>query len=436
MTTVTKVVQAMQTILTHTADQAAQLTRFVQRRSKLSGAAFVQTLVFGWLANPQASLEELAQTAATRGVRISPQGLEQRFTPAAAQCLREVLQAGLATLIAADPVAIPLLRRFEGVYLVDSSVISLPAALAEVWPGSGGSSGPRAALKLQVRLELSRGQLELALQAGRAHDCTTPWQSVPAGALRLADLGYFDLGILAQLQAQGSYWLTRVKAGTQLGDQGGRLGELAEFLSEQASQVVDRPLELGQVQRLACRLIAGRVPESVANQRRRRLHQQARRKGQAVSQARLALADWTIFATNLSVEQLSVEEALVLGRVRWQIELLFKLWKSHGQLAAWRSEKPWRILCEVYAKLLAMLVQHWICLVSCWEYPDRSLVKATQTVRKQAWHLASVFDCAQRLTEVLRLIQRCLAAGCRINQRRAEPHTYQLLLQFNHGGLA
>jgi hypothetical protein len=290
-------------------------------------------------------------------------------------------------------------------------------------------------LKLQLRLELSRGQLELALQAGRAHDCTTPWQSVPAGALRLADLGYFDLEVLAQLQAQGSYWLTRVKAGTQLGDPGGRLRQLVEFLSEQASHLVDRPIELGQVQ-LACRLIAVRVPEQVANQRRRRLHRAARRKGQAVSPARLALADWTIFATNVPAEKLSVEEALVLGRVRWQIELLFKLWKSHGQLDAWRSENPWRILCEVYAKLLALLLQHWIFLASGWQYPDRSLSKAAQTVSKQAWHLASVFDCAPRVMEVLRVIQRCLAAGCRINKRRTEPHTFQLLLQFNHGGLA
>lgn len=436
MTTVTKVVQAMQTILTHTADQAAHLTRFVQRRSKLSGAAFVQTLVFGWLANPQATLEELAQTAATRGVRISPQGLEQRFTPAAAQCLQQVLESSLATLIETDPVAIPLLQRFHGVYLLDSSVIALPTALAQVWPGGGGSSGPRAALKLQVRFELSRGRLELALQAGRAHDCTTPFQSVPAGALRLADLGYFDLGVLAQLQAQGSYWLTRVKAGTRVGDQGGRLGELAELLSEQASHVVDRPIELGQVPQLACRLIAVRVPEPVANQRRRRLHKEARRKGQAVSQARLALADWTIFATNLSVEQLSVAEALVLGRVRWQIELLFKLWKSQGQLDQSRSSKPWRVLCEVYAKLVALLIQHWICLASGWQYADRSLSKAAQTLSKQAGHLASVFDCALRVAEVLGVIQRCLAAGCRINKRRADPHTFQLLLQFDHGGLA
>jgi hypothetical protein len=44
---------------------------------------FNQTLVFGFLANPQATLEELTQTAATLGVEISPQALDQRFTAAA-----------------------------------------------------------------------------------------------------------------------------------------------------------------------------------------------------------------------------------------------------------------------------------------------------------------------------------------------------------------
>ena len=42
---------------------------------------------------------------------------------------------------------------------------------------------------------------------------------------------------------------------------------------------------------------------------------------------------------------------MVLLRVRWQIELLFKLFKSHTQVDTWQSQKPWRILCEVYAKI-------------------------------------------------------------------------------------
>src|SRR5262249_57557502 len=84
---------------------------FVQRTSPLSGATFSQTLVFGFLGNPQATLEELTQTAAALGVEVSPQALDQRFTAAAAACLHQVLLTAIARVITAEPVAIPLLER-------------------------------------------------------------------------------------------------------------------------------------------------------------------------------------------------------------------------------------------------------------------------------------------------------------------------------------
>src|SRR5262249_6972368 len=153
MTTIPQVARAMREILTTTADEAARATRFVQRTSPLGGATFTQTLVFGFLGNPQASLEELTQTAATLGVEISPQALDQRFTMAAATCVKQVLDAALTRVITADPVAIPLLARFTAVAVQDSSTIVLPDALAAVWQGCGGSTleSTSAALKLQVR---------------------------------------------------------------------------------------------------------------------------------------------------------------------------------------------------------------------------------------------------------------------------------------------
>ena len=131
-------------------------------------------------------------------------------------------------------------------------------------------------------------------------------------------------------------------------------------------------------------------------------------------------------------------KALVLARARWQIEMLFKLWKNHGHIDEWRSEKPFRILCEFYAKLMVMLIQHWVIIVSCWKYPDRSLTKAAKTVRKHAMNLAIAFASGSidRLTEALEIIFRCLTFGCRILKRKNKPNTYQLLLSLNDASLS
>jgi hypothetical protein len=125
--------------------------------------------------------------------------------------------------------------------------------------------------------------------------------------------------------------------------------------------------------------------------------------------------------------RLSLTEALVLLRARWQIELLFKLWKSGSRLDESRSTKPWRCLGELEASLLVVLVQHWLLVVSCWQYPDRSLVQAAQTVQRYATSLALALPHMNRLAEVIQRIQRCLQVGCRITRRRKHKSTYQLL---------
>ena len=84
--------------------------RIYQTTPKLTGSSFVQTLVFGWLANPKSTYEELAQAAATVGVTLTPQAIEQRFTPEAADSLKQVLDAAVEQIIAANQQAIPLLE--------------------------------------------------------------------------------------------------------------------------------------------------------------------------------------------------------------------------------------------------------------------------------------------------------------------------------------
>jgi hypothetical protein len=422
----------MREILTTTAAEAGRTTRFVQRPSPLNGATFSQTLVCGFLGTPQAPREELTPTAAALGVEISPQALDQRFTASAAACLHQGLVTAIARVITAEPVAIPLLERFTAVYVQDSSTIVLPEVFAAQWHGGGGStaSSASAALKLQARVEMWTGRLDVQRQEGRASDRAALLPGpLPAGALRLADWGYWSLAACAALAQHKVCWRSRLQMQTAVYDATGARQDLLTLWESQPTDMVELAVALGERQRLAARLVAVRVPQDVAETRRRRLRKAARDQGRQGRATRLALAAWTVFVTNVPAERLTWREALVRGRLRWQMELLFKLWKSHGHVDESRSTKPGRILCEVYAKLLAMLVQHWVFLISFWAYPDRSLTKAAQTVQKHALHLASAFTSVQRLGRALLTVKRCLAAGCRMNRRKKHPNTYQLLLQ-------
>lgn len=428
---VAEIGQAMRSVLCGVGDRVARETGFTKRESKLSGAKFAQTTILGWLNKPEATLEELSQAAASVGVAISAQGLDQRFTPEAAALLKQVLDQALSQVIAADPVAIPLLQRFNGVIVQDSSIISLPDALEQVWKGCGGSDGHHvASLKLQVRLDLLTGTLEGPRpEDGRINDRGSARLAAPlaAGALRIADLGYFSLDQLRAVDAGDAYFLTRLYLQTALFDQEGSRLALSTILKATPGQL-DLPVLIGAKEHLPVRLLAVRVPQEVADQRRRKLRAEARDKGETPSQVRLTYADWTILVTNVPNDRLSLGEAMVLVRVRWQIELLFKLWKSHGKVDQWRTENPWRILCETYAKLTAMIVQHWLLLIGCWAYPNRSLVKAAQTIRDYAPMIASALVGLIDITVPIEQIQRCLQAGCRMNPRHRQPNTYQLLL--------
>jgi len=433
MTIITQVAQAMQRILIVAAEKLGQETKFIRRQRALSGGTFVQTLVLAFQAKPAATYSDLSAMAASLGVEVSPQGIAERFTPAATNFVERVLGHAVEQVVASQPTAIPILQRFTGVYLQDSSVVSLPAELADVWPGVGGSQGATAALKLQVCLNFSTGQLQgPLLQSGRTQDQTSPFQAatLPPGALRLADLGFFNLGRLAQDNDRGTYWCTWLKHGTAVYDLDGQRIDLLAWLKAQSDACLDRAILVGARERLACRLIAIRVPQEVAEQRRRRLREYARKKQVPLSEERLALAAWSLIIVNLPETLASPQEILALLGVRWQIELLFKLWKHYGKIDEWRSHNPWRILCELYAKLIGLVMFHWIALTSVWQCPDRSLFKAVQIVQQYALAIAIALADLAELTRVLTRLQQCLIATCHMNKRKAYLNTYQILLGF------
>jgi hypothetical protein len=298
------------------------------------------------------------------------------------------------------------------------------------------------------------------LQVGREAESSGPamdWSSMPPGSLFISDSGYFSYQRMTTLEAQGNWWLTSAKADLRFYDEQGELWTLPDYLCTQRQQpIIDTWIQVGITARVRCRLVVMRAGKEAAEKRRqhryvrthmpqdrkgahrlgpkaakgtlpRRKSTKSRQKHNSMSAGRLKLSEWTILLTNVPDELLEAEEVLVLMRVRWQHELLWRLWKHYGKIDSWRSEKAMRIETEIYAKLVVALIEHWQALLGCWADPRHSLVRAKKMSQWAASALCLGLMGEMELGRVLEIITGAMKGGCRIDTRRKKPNTNQLL---------
>lgn len=425
MQTVTQISNDLQALFSEHADSLGREVHLIQRQRVFTAHILAQTLVFGWLQNPNATLAELACMASALGADVTQQALNRRFNPTCAQFLLTLLttfcRRSVESPVAADP-----WRGFSAVFVLDSSVVMLPKELQAIWKGCGGSLGANAGLKLNTRLDLKSGQLSLALSDAKTHDACSPLAAEPLepDSLRIADLGYFKLPQLHAYHQQGVSWLSRLKVGTLWSDEAGQTVDLLELLAKTSESTLERPGLLGK-RRIPARLFAYRVSPEQERRRHAGVVHRAQRKVRPPSRERLALSGWTLLVTN--APSLSATAAYELYRARWQIELLFKRWKQQGRLASWRSENPWRILCEVYAKLIGLVLLQWVCVGAGWTDGRRSLVKMEREIRKYALWLVLTLSDAKPVAPVLTRLRRSLGKAIRTESRRKHPATFQAL---------
>jgi Transposase DDE domain len=175
-------------------------------------------------------------------------------------------------------------------------------------------------------------------------------------------------------------------------------------------------------------LIVLRVPQEVADRRRRKAYEKAQKHGRTPSQEHLAWCDWTVYVTNCPTDLLTWKEVVVLYRTRWQIELMFKLWKSHSQLDKHRTAKSaeWQ-MAELLAKLIGVVIQHWLLLTSTWLNPRRSLWKAAQVIRDWIGTLIEALDDLDRLCQALDRLKTTIEAVAYVDTRGKHPSSFQLL---------
>jgi hypothetical protein len=96
----------------------------------------------------------------------------------------------------------------------------------------------------------------------------------------------------ARMAAAGAYFLSRLHHQTTLLHTGAGQGQpltLASWLATVVGDSTEHTIFLGAKERVPCRLVAYRMPESIVNARRRSATKKAKNKGYTPSKAHLAL---------------------------------------------------------------------------------------------------------------------------------------------------
>lgn len=411
----------------------AQTTQFITRQRKITGANFIKTLIFGWLQNHTPSVEGLARAGFSHDLKISAQGLDKRFNEKACLFVKSVLEAAVnEVIVPPEKLQAPVFQHFKAIYIHDGSSLNLPPELQGIWKGVGHEGKANySALKLDASLELMTGVVDIKLLHGRDADNRSPHAQTryEKGTLRLQDLGYFNLARMNEQNGNGEFWVSRLQPRTRVyqNNQVVNLIELLENSARKGLTQLDLQVELGTQEKLPVRLLAWQLPEETAALRRMRLKQAACKKSRPVNAESLALAGWNIVITNVAADKLSISDCFLLYSLRWQIELLFKLWKSHAKVGHSQSANPYRILSEIYAKLLGVVISQWLVLTGLWQIPEHSLVKGFQLIKEQSARLAECLNDLVALQQLLIEFAERFKMGCSLNSRKKQPNAYQQL---------
>jgi hypothetical protein len=430
MDQITRLSGWLTTLFSTSAEELARATGFIERVRGFSGAQFVRTLVLGWIENSQATIEELAEE-----LNVTGSALQQRLTPKSVALMRALLEKACAYQAAAVSQDTALTARFSKIYVEDCTSINLLNALGDEFPGCGGAEPGQGAAgwKALVRIEVKSGEIAVVKWAsGREHDLNLSRQAgdPPAGSLSLADLGFWCPERLDHLRNQGVSWISRVPAGATLSVDGQPREDLADFLKRQKSDRVDVQVLLGE-KAFSFRLVAVRCPRHIAAERKRKLRKKANKRGRAVSQKQLIACEWLVLVTSLSPDECSIEELWALYRVRWQIELVFKRWKSLMELDNSRARTNGsRQLTELYAKLLGCLVTHWTGLLRAGLLTELSWYQILKRAKSAIGSLIELWDDRQPQQSVNAVLSKLVKRFHHLKpraRRKTKPGTMELL---------
>jgi len=187
-------------------------------------------------------------------------------------------------------------------------------------------------------------------------ECLTRLEAQP-DEIRVADRGYAFVASLAPLLATAVALVVRIHwQNLTLENAAGQRVDLIAWLHT-VHTVTERsvwlPTPLG---RFALRLIAVPLPAPAARRARARLRKFSQKKGRTPSPDNLFAAGFLLLVTNLPIAAWPCQQVLWLYRLRWQIELAIKRFKSLLHLDQLRAQDPQLVQAFLLGKLLAILL--------------------------------------------------------------------------------
>ncbi len=348
-------------------EKQARKSGFVIRTSKLSGWKFLEMLLFTEFNHKKLSLNELSIQLKLRfNIDISKQGIDERFTQAAVNFVKSILEKAIKIIIAEDAIDdFGHFAQFTQVKIKDSTSFQLPSDMAEKYPGSGGSAS-KAAIRIQFEYDFKTGKIsDLSLHPSNEQDLTDAHQtrsSVMFSELIIRDLGYSNLDVFEYIIQSEAYFLSRLKYNINVYEKKGNefvlldFGKIEEHLRITNQTFIEKNVYIGETKKLPVRLLIELFPEDKKQKRLENAHKEAKRKGRKVGKCYKERYGLNLFITNIDEKMMEGQKLRKLYLLRWQIELMFKTWKSIGEIHRIKKMKIERFESYLYAKLLWIVI--------------------------------------------------------------------------------
>jgi hypothetical protein len=334
----------------------------VQRESKLKPEEFIDTLMFSNFDHSQLSLQECCHDLLQQYQKpFSKVALHKRFNENSVNFLKLVLAEQIASKL--DTKQERCWQPFNRVMLYDSTKFTLPEQCKEHYPGYGNFVS--SIMNIQYAFDIKNGdwenlELTKATQNDQSHSKKT-LDNIYKGDLHIRDLGYVTPSYLAQIINKEAFFLNRLHPQWKPVECSTSKPVDWTALYLQMQQIKGSHFETMITVKTSkatfdCRLIALIVPEQVWAERIRKAQIRAKSQGVNLSDGYKARCRFNIFITNVKKETIKAEDIIQLYRLRWQIELLFKTWKSLVGVHQVKAVKRERLECQLLAKFIWILL--------------------------------------------------------------------------------